>query len=256
MSLFSSDSWRQSLIDLHAVAPYRYAQWLYEDKKTLEYRVAASAGGDSYVVAHRTGIIGQVFRTGAPVFVRDVRSHILYDPFDPSVVWEWAAPFTALDGTRLVVNLEGQEQWADSDHLLRRLPDFFRELPLRGFPSSIPEETPILRANPTTMLRACEALAYAGQWVAAIGFFPEHAPADHLTYQEALKNNLPLAECIFPCRPRLDLFLLSDQPVPDLTPALRLLGSGRYHAIITQGQAIVVPPKGSLLGDRGDSGKE
>jgi hypothetical protein len=235
MSLFSSDSWRQSLLDLRTVAPYLFAQWLYEDPLTLEYRVGVEAGQDSFAVAHRTGIIGQVFRTGAPVLLRDVRSHPLYDPFDSSIAWECAIPFTALDGTRLVVNFEGKDDCPAGAVILVKLPQVFQQLPLRDFPASIPEQTQHLCADRQALLAACEALARAGQRVAAIGFFADLAPADHLTYQEALQKERPLAECLFPYRPGVDLFLLSEFPVQDLTPVWRLLGNGRYHVLLMNG---------------------
>jgi hypothetical protein len=235
---FSDPHWRQSLIDLRASVPYLYAQWLYEDPNSLEYRVAVSAGEESYEIAHRSGIIGQVFRTGATMFVSNVCVHPLYDTYDSRITWEWAGMFGAVDGTRLVLNLEGQDH-CNSATLPQELHFLFRGLPLRTFPANAPADMPILCADPNALLQACVTLAEAGQWVAAIGHFPDLAPSNHVTYQEALKNNLPLAECIFPYKPRLDLFLLNSSALTDLSLALKLLGNGRYHILIAQGNGVI-----------------
>src|SRR6266487_4290682 len=80
---------------IEAVLSYRYAQWLVEDPLTWDYRVVAAripAGGEGYSIAHRTGVIGQVFRTGRAIVVPDTRSHPLYDPFDTRIDWEVAIP--------------------------------------------------------------------------------------------------------------------------------------------------------------------
>ena len=62
---------------------------------------------EGYDTAHRTGIIGQVFRTGRTLFAPDVAHHPLYDPFDPAITWELCFPVCAEGRLVAVVNLEG-----------------------------------------------------------------------------------------------------------------------------------------------------
>jgi hypothetical protein len=235
MSLMQDENWQRSLLNLRAIVPFRYAQWIYEDPHDLEFRVAADASQDSFAIAHRTGIVGQVFRTGHPVFLADVRTHPLYDPFDPEIMWECVLPFTTTDGGRVVLNLEGVDGWSDADGLVTRLPDLLGALPLTGYPTRLPRTLAALSGDAAALLAKCEELARAGHWVAVVGFFPEHAPKGHLTYHEAVRQNRALAECVFPFKPRIDLFLLDACPVDDTAKIMALLGGGRYDFVFFLG---------------------
>jgi len=103
------------------VLPFRHAQWLVEDPQTRDYRVAVARfpeGASCYDVAHRTGVIGQVFRLRRPLLVEAARAHPLYDPYDPAVDWELTVPLFLGAEMTAVLNLEGggqpdltQERW-------------------------------------------------------------------------------------------------------------------------------------------------
>ena len=95
---------------LSDVLPFVHGQWLIEDPNTWDYRVIAyrvPTGHPQYDTAHRTGVIGQVFRTEKSIVVLDVRNHVLYDPFDEEVGWELALPTRQDDRLTAVLNLEG-----------------------------------------------------------------------------------------------------------------------------------------------------
>src|ERR1700729_2007458 len=75
-----------------------YCQWIIEDPDTRDYRVMTSlrpGGQNGFDVAHRTGVIGQVFRLKKPIIVPDTKNHPLYDAFDQSVAWELCFPVFA-----------------------------------------------------------------------------------------------------------------------------------------------------------------
>src|SRR5688572_13480429 len=105
----SAKYWR-CLTLLQAVVPHQYGQWVTEDADNHDYRVVESIipeGTEGYDVAHRTGIIGQVFRIEKLIWAPDVNSHPLYDPFDDAIDWELTFP-VFLDGNlQAIVNLEG-----------------------------------------------------------------------------------------------------------------------------------------------------
>src|SRR6185436_7821856 len=106
--------------------PLRYAQWVVQSPETWDYLVVASRfplDGSCYDIAHRPGVIGQVFRRERPIFLAAAQEHALYDPFDPSVEWELAVPL--FDGERVaaVLNMEGTNSLSLDSGLWRNFAD-------------------------------------------------------------------------------------------------------------------------------------
>ena len=76
------------LLQLKTVIRYSYGQWLIEDPDNHDYKVVVSVTTENepgYSIAHRTGIIGQVFRTKQSILASDLSNHPLYDPFDHTI---------------------------------------------------------------------------------------------------------------------------------------------------------------------------
>lgn len=104
------DTCRRCLAHVHALLPCEYAQYVVEDPDDHEYRVIASIvpeGEEGYATAHRTGIIGQVFRLERAILTPDVTKHPFYDPYDSSIQWELC--FSLFEEGRMIgaINLEG-----------------------------------------------------------------------------------------------------------------------------------------------------
>lgn len=100
----------EALDGLREVLPLAYAQWVVESPLTWDYTVVASrapAGAACYDVAHRPGVIGQVFRRNRPIFLPRAGAHPLYDLYDPAVEWELAVPLRQEEDLAAVLNLEG-----------------------------------------------------------------------------------------------------------------------------------------------------
>jgi hypothetical protein len=120
---------RRCLARVQALLPCQYAQYVIENPDDHEYSVIASVvpvGGEGYATAHRTGIIGQVFRLEQAILAPDVAKHPLYDPFDSSIQWELCVPLFRAGRMIAAINLEGaaalevcQEEWDRISNVVR-----------------------------------------------------------------------------------------------------------------------------------------
>jgi hypothetical protein len=212
---------RACLEHLEITLRYRYAQWLVEDPLTWDYRVVAEripAGAGGYAVAHRTGVIGQAFRTGRAIAVPDTRSHPLYDPFDADVDWELTIPVIQDGNLVAVLNLEGSgalalpaSQWRTVREIVSATGWSVEDAP------PDPMASGLLKTRRRTISTTSEAnrvfnvgkrLAHRGKATLLIGVFPEIARSNSPTACDAEARGMPLAECVRGVGPRLDILQL------------------------------------------------
>lgn len=212
---------RQRCLDgLRSAIPYQYAQWVVEDTDDHDYHVVAAVlpeGEPGYDVAHRTGVIGQVFRVGDGIVVPDARNHPLYDPFDTSVDWELCFPVFAGEEMKAVLNFEGTGTFGtvDWEHVSRAVREVTSYLP----PPSAPlADSPYLvetrrievrtsgdRAGQSEVVELARAVARGGESTLLVGHYPELLRGRGPTAAEAGKEGLGISYCYFGVEPRLDL---------------------------------------------------
>ena len=236
---------------LQSITPHRYAQWVIEDSANHDYRVYASVvpgGEQGYTTAHRTGIIGQVFRLEQAILAPDVSKHPLYDPFDSSIQWELCFPLFRAGRMVAAINLEGagafevrQEGWdrignavhettgcmvppvpraAERDCLVHT-----RRIVIR------PGDGSCGRADVVSLARA---LARGGESTLLVGPFPEFLRKRAPNMEEARMQGLGVSYCYVGVEPKLDL-LDTGGLMPD--PCADLMGwwrtsNGRYGFVV------------------------
>ncbi|HJQ25468.1 MAG TPA: GAF domain-containing protein [Blastocatellia bacterium] len=215
------DAIRRCLEKLRAVTFCHYAQWVVEDPASHDYRVVAAilpANESGYDVAHRTGVIGQVFRIAKPILVPDAQNHPLYDPFDHTIEWELAFP--VFDGGQMiaVINLEGSGSLDAGDEHWRRVCQAVEETtwcapppPPQASDPCLIETVPMLiqtingddqRAGIVGMART---LARAGRSTLLVGHYPDLLRGRGPTMVEASRQGLDASYCYFGVERRLDL---------------------------------------------------
>jgi hypothetical protein len=238
---------------LHLLVPYVYAQWLVEDEITHDYRVVASVnppGSLSYDTAHRTGIIGQVFRLQKPLFVPDVRAHALYDPFDDSIDWELCFPVFHDGRMSAVVNLEGNgflhlsaELWVDVCKVVESTIGLKPPTVLPEEDSSCLIETqPILIRTPNNssesldIVKMAKAVARGGQTVLLVGHYPDLLGGRSPTMAQAITQGLSASYCFFGVEQRLDLLATGPMIEEMLESGLEWWSNcrGRYALVLLQ----------------------
>src|ERR1044071_1600194 len=207
---------------LEAMLSYRYAQWLVEDLVTWDYRVVAEripAGGEGYPVAHRTGVIGQGFRTRRAIIVPDARSHPLYDPFDPRIDWEVAIPVWRGESLAALLNVEGSGSLALHGNQWNAGADLVSDTTGWSMQASPPDPTALVavktrraifsaRTGERDVLEAAKRLADRGSTGLVIGAFAEVVRSDNHSVCEAEARRLPLASCVCGIAQRLDILPL------------------------------------------------
>lgn len=213
----------EPLLDrVRRVLAYDYAQWVLEAPQSRDYNVFASRfppGQSCYEVAHRPGVIGQVFRRRRPIFLQGARLHPLYDPYDDSIEWELALPLFEEDALAGVLNLEGGSDFELSEFLWQEL----RELLSSGtgwyLPEAIPKagETWMTRTNRadirgedelSTMEAAFNlgrAAAAGGACVIVVGALGLPTSSVYPAVSESLASGAPLSGCVRGGDRRLDL---------------------------------------------------
>jgi len=205
--VFTEADMNRVLVQLDVLLPYAYAQFVAEDATTRDYRVVAEripGGSAGYSVAHRTGVIGQVFRRQCAIIVPDTRNHPLYDPYDTAVDWEIAIPLFRENALVGVLNVEGcgtlapqPEQWNGILRLVAAETG-------HGMPGSPPDaQSGVLVqtqcsffADERELVETARHLASDGRSVLMIGALPEFAPSSHPTLNDVEQGRIPLAECI------------------------------------------------------------
>jgi len=235
---------------LSSLLPYSYAQWVTESSSTWDYTVVASrfpSGGDCYEIAHRPGVIGQVFRRERSIFIANAQTHPLYDVFDPSVKWELAVPLLEDGCLAAVLNLEGNGYVELNDARWRSLGDVIYEKTGLQLPDAAPPadeawmvKTTRVKIAETTELSAVAAALQLGRAVASGGMHVLVAGAldlpKSITYpavEEALTNGFPLGGCFRGGGLRLDLLQIEASGVAHLADSpWWSLADGRYDFVL------------------------
>ncbi len=240
-------SFDKTLESLRGVLPFTYAQWVEESRLTSDYAVVASRSPQAaagYDIAHRPGVIGQVFRRGRPIFIPHVNTHVLYDLFDPGIEWELTLPLN--DGTlAAVLNFEGsgtldldKSLWKDLGALL------FSQTGLE-LAGAMPEpgEAWMVKTNlveisgerPQSVnvaLRLGRAAATGGLNVLVAGALDlSHNPA-YPSVDESLAAGVPLGGCFRGGGSRLDLLEVAAHTGSDEDSAWWSLADGRYDFVL------------------------
>jgi GAF domain len=240
----------ESVLDLLlTLVPYDYAQWVTESSATWDYTVVASrfpAGEDCYDIAHRPGVIGQVFRRERPIFISDVQAHPLYDAYDPSVEWELAVPLADGRGLVAVLNLEGGGRIALNDALWSHLGEVIASKTKLQLSEATPAaneawmvKTTLVGISGTIELTAADsalrlgrAVADGGRSVLVAGPLNLPRSSTYPTVEEALATGLPLGGCFRGGSHRLDL-LVETSGIAHVEDALWWsLADGRYDFVI------------------------
>jgi hypothetical protein len=211
----------EALDGLRKILPFAYAQWVVESPLTRDYDVVASrcpAGTESYDVAHRPGVIGQVFRRGRAIFLPRARAHPLYDLYDPRVEWELALPLREGDNLAAVLNLEGGGRLELDLLLWERLGQSLLARTGLALPAAPPEPGEAWMVHTTRVeiydeaapsaaeaaLRLGRAAARAGLSLLVAGELGLPDSATYPSVASALAAGLPLGGCFRGGTPRLD----------------------------------------------------
>lgn len=218
----NTEIYRRCLALLQSVVPYRYGQWLIEDQESHDYRVIASVvpeNSANYATAHRTGIIGQVFRIEKPILAPDVGNHPLYDPFDDAIEWELCFPIFESGKITGVINLEGTGNPESGHGNWDRICEVVHESTQCNPPSSVPQvDTSCLVNTCRIVIRAASdqdqrseivniarAIARGGESTLLVGHFPDLLRGRGPTMAEASQMGLGVSYCYFGVERRLDL---------------------------------------------------
>ncbi|MGB9179541.1 MAG: GAF domain-containing protein [Pyrinomonadaceae bacterium] len=216
-----SEIYRLCLAMLQAIIPYQYGQWLIEDTDNHDYRVIASIIPDNeegYEIAHRTGVIGQVFRMEKSILVPDARNHPLYDPFDQTIDWELCFPVFADDRMKAVINLEGAGAIEMRGEDWERIYQVVEETTKCRPPSSAPQANSyclietrriVIRANHagqrSDIVEMGKAISRAGESTLLVGHYPELLGGRRPNMAEASQQGLGVSYCYFGVERKLDL---------------------------------------------------
>jgi hypothetical protein len=242
----------QLLSSLKSLCAAEYAQWIIEDPDDSEYRVVASLipdGAEAYNTAHRTGIIGQVFRTEESILAMGIRNHPLYDTFDDSVDWELCFP-VFVDGTlEGVINLEGTGELAVDQDLWATILRLVEEITRYRPPASLPTADSarlfqtrkfLIRAvpgeNAGAFIELAQATARGGRHTLLVGDYPNLVRGRGPSIVEAIQRGLGISYCFFAVEQRLDL-LATGPNAHEVLPAHPKwwnLCDGRYEFVVIQ----------------------
>ncbi len=212
---------------LGAALAFDYVQWIEESQDTWDYKIMASrcpVGRESYDIAHRTGVIGQVFRRERPIFIPSARAHPIYDVYDPIVKWELAIPL--LDGLSVagVLNFEGSGDLELEPFLWRSLGTIASLKIGLQFPEAMPEPGEAWVVNTSRVvvsesgqpasdaaLRLGRAAASGGVSVLVAGVLDLPSSPTYPTVESALRKKLPIGGCFRGGGHRLDLLVVGDR---------------------------------------------
>lgn len=218
----STETVRHCLTLLRTVVLCQYSQWLIEDPESHDYQVVASIipeGEEGYDVAHRTGVIGQVFRLEKTILVPDTKNHSLYDPFDNTIEWELAFPVFIDERMTAVINLEGAGSLDPWEQVWRRVCEVVQQTTHCRAPSSAPEpdgqclvDTRRIviagisdDAKDSDIVSLARATAAGGASTLLVGHFPDLLRGREPTLAEAHRQGLGASYCFVGVDRRLDL---------------------------------------------------
>lgn len=248
---------------LSEALPFSYAQWVVESPPVWDYQVMVSrspTGANCYDIAHRPGVIGQVFRRERPIFIPDARTHPLYDVYDSLVKWELALPLIDNGALVGVLNLEGGGNLELGGTLWQQLRNsLFSEVGLQlSEAAPKPGEAWMVKTTcvgipgttepaADTALRLGRAAAEGGLSVLVAGDLNLPASSVYPTVEEALAADVPLGGCFRGGGRRLDLLQVG---VPGALSAEVTswwsLADGRYDFVLLVRGA---DPNEGALGD-------
>lgn len=214
--------YRRCLTLLQEIVPYQYAQWLIEDPNNHDYLVIDSVipdGEDGYDTAHRTGVIGQVFRTEKSIIVPDVRNHPLYDPFDTAIDWELCFPVFVDEKLMAAINLEGAGALGVGAEAWDRVCQVVEETTQCKLSSAPPQADSsclikthriVIRADEdddrrSAIVETAKAIARGGESTLLVGDYPDLLRGRGPTMAEASRQGLGVSYCYFGVDRRLDL---------------------------------------------------
>lgn len=242
---------RSCLALLQAVVPYRYAQYVVEDTVDHDYRVIASVvpeGEEGYATAHRTGIIGQVFRLEQAILAPDVANHPLYDPFDSAIQWEMCFPLFQDGRMTAALNLEGAGALKVGREAWDRIRNAVHEstgcivppAPLSAGRNCLvrtrrivirPEDSNWGRAD---VLGLATTLAQSGESTLLVGPYPDLLRRRAPNVEQAQIEGLGVSYCYVGVEPKLDLLDtggLTPDPCADVIGWWRT-SNGRYGFVV------------------------
>jgi hypothetical protein len=242
---------RSCLTRAQALIRFRYAQYVIEDPTNHDYAVIAAVvpdGEQGYTTAHRTGIVGQVFRLEQAILAPDVSKHPLYDPFDSSIQWELCFPLFRAGRMVAAINLEGagafevrQEGWDRIGNAVHETTGCMVSPapPAAGRDCLVHTRRITIRPGDDTCGRAdvvslARALARGGESTLLVGPFPEFLRKRAPNMEEARMQGLGVSYCYVGVEPKLDL-LDTGGLMPD--PCADLMGwwrtsNGRYGFVV------------------------
>lgn len=237
---------------LKAVVPFQYAQWIIEDPDSHDYRVVSAILPDAeegYDVAHRTGVIGQVFRSEKAILVPDASNHPLYDPFDLTIDWELAFPLFVDEQMTAVVNLEGAGSVDIGDDIWRHVCTVVKETTQCQAPPQAPQADSACLISTRRIVTSADrdydqvsdivavarAIARGGESTLLVGHFPDLLRGRGPTLAEAKQQNLGASYCFFGVEQRLDLLATGPITQDELLQngeSWRRLCDGRYAFVL------------------------
>lgn len=247
----SPETYRRALELIGPILPYRFAQWLIEDPEDHDYRVIASVipnGAVGYDIAHRTGVIGQVFRLRRSIAVPDVRNHPLYDPFETTIDWELCFPVLRGATEFAVVNLEGVgpldlsgDVWKRVCEIIEQTISYKPESPGEVTNTSHLIQTHRIRMLPdenddsSAVVAAAKAIARGGQSTLLVGDYEDLLSGRGPTMADVLTQDLDASYCFFGVEQNLDILATGPNPQDTLsTNALNWWdrAEGRYAFVL------------------------
>lgn len=250
-SIKDLDCLERRLDQVRRIIDYDYAQWVLEEPQSWDYKVAASRfppGQSCYEVAHRPGVIGQVFRKRRSIFLQDAPFHPLYDPYDGSIEWELALPFFDAEELAGVLNLEGGGDFELSEILWQKLREILSAETGWYLQEAIPipneawmNRTARVDIRGKDELSATEAALNLGRAAAAggacvivVGALGLPASSVYPTVLEAFAAGNPLSGCVRGGDRRLDLLPVEaeEKTIFESTDWWNVI-DGRYDFAIT-----------------------
>ncbi len=203
-----------------------------------------------YEVAHRTGVIGQVFRRRQTLFVADGPKNRLYDTFDPAVVWELAVPLFQAGRLIGVLNLEGDEapdldqhQWEVWSSVVKRITHLDPPVERPEAENNHWVRTRILRFQPSSQiineLELARAATAGGADILMVGNVPHLDDGRFPNLKATLEQQLAPAESVRGLEPGIDLLPTGDLPAAEAALHWEPFTRGRYHFVFQTNQGSI-----------------
>lgn len=205
-------------------------------------------GAESYSTAHRTGIIGQVFRTEESIAATDVHHHPLYDTFDDFIDWELCFPLFRNGVLESVINLEGSgefrldhEFWTDVCKVVEQMSGC---RPVVSIPKNggrfLKTHQFVIKAvadeDQHALIELAQVIAGSSKSTLLVGDYPHLLRDRGPSLAEAVPRGLGISYCFFGVARGLDLLATGPNPTEVLraNPNWWDLCDGRYDFVLVQ----------------------